>query len=181
MTIVKTLESIQKFLQDNVCSNIKLKKPSDKDMNKFELVNPNAFVMNLPPKGHLPEGITSAIPCLIVYLEDGSEETLQAEMNIRINIITYNPGFHSEDSNNGVTCSPDGEGWRDLLNLMDKTLEELEKNQVINGVTIKYPIKWGTYQNEQENPELDAYSYGWITFPAGKKTYPRSELARNLL
>lgn len=181
MTIVKTLESIQKFLQNNVCSNIKLKKPSDKSMNTFELITPNVFIMNLPPKNHLPEGIKSAIPCLICYLDDGLEEALQAELNIRINVITYNPGLHILNDNIEPVCSPNGEGWRDLLNLIDKILEELQKNQIINGVTIQYPIKWGTYQNERQNAELDAYSYGWITFPIGKKTYPRSEITRKLL
>lgn len=44
MTTIYILESIQNFSQNNVCNEIKLKKPSDKNVNKFELVNPNVFI-----------------------------------------------------------------------------------------------------------------------------------------
>lgn len=180
MTTMNILEAIQGFLQNNVCNEIKLKKPSDKNVNTFELVNPNVFILNLPPKGNLPEGIESAIPCIIVNFDEGVAESNAASLNIRLDIAIYSPGFHSIDGNN-VKFDPNGEGWRDLVNFIDKIKDTIEKHQVLNNLMLEYPIKYGTYQKEQQNPDLDPYFYGWITFPIRKQSYPKAEMIRKYL
>ncbi len=72
----------------------------------------------------------------MVCFKNGIEDGTEAKINIRINFVTYNPGLHSLNGNNEVVCTPDGEGWRDLINFMDKALEELEKNQIIKGLPL---------------------------------------------
>jgi hypothetical protein len=178
---MKTLESIQKFLQDLVCSKIKLKKPNDKNVDLFELVNPNAFIMNFPSKNHLPEGIESIIPCLVVCFEEGSDDSKTSDINIRIILVVYSPGFHKSNEENEVECTADGEGWRDLINFIDTTKAAIQSNQILNGITVQYPIKWGVYQKEDQAPELDPYFYGWITFSVSGQSYPAAEMQKLLL
>lgn len=180
MTTINILEAIQSFLQNNVCNEIKLKKPSDKDVNKFDLVSPNVFIMNLPPKNNLPEGIETAMPCIIVSFDEGQAEKDTASVNIRLDIAVYSPGFHSDDSGK-IVCAPDGEGWKDLINFQDKIRNRIEANQILEGVTLQYPIKWGTYQKDQDYPELNAYFYGWITFSVRKQAYPKAEIIKKYL
>jgi hypothetical protein len=180
MTTMNILESLQKFLQNNVCNEIKLKKPSDKNVNNYELVIPNVFIMNLPPKSNLPIGIESAIPCIIVNFDDGIAEPNTASLNIRLDIAIYSPGFHSIENGNTLFAL-DGEGWRDLVNFTDKIRDTIEKNQVLDNLIMQYPIKYGTYQKEQQNPELDPYFYGWITFPIRKQSYPKAEIIKKYL
>lgn len=177
---VKVLQEIQKFLKENVCSEIKLKKPNDENVDEFELINPNSFIMNFPPKGYLPEGIETTIPCVIVTFEEGTDNNTSAEINIRLIFVIYNPGLHKASNNNIVEAVPDGNGWIDLINFIDKTRAEIKKNQIINGLAITYPIKWSVYEKEQQTPELDPYFYGWVTFGVKIQTYPSSEITKLL-
>jgi len=177
---VKTLEQIQSFLKEKVCENFKLKKPNDKNVDEFELVNPNVFIMNFPPKKYLPVGMKSINPCIIVNFEDGTDDKETSEMNLRLIFIVYSPGFHDKNSEDIVEAIPDGKGGIDLLNFMDKTKAEIIKNQILNGVKIQYPIKWGIYQKEEQTPETDPYFYGWITFGVKIKPYSTSEIDKLL-
>ena len=177
---VRILQKIQQFLQESVCKEIKLKKPNDDNVDEFKLVNPNAFIMNFPPKNHLPEGVETTIPCVIVTFEDGSDDSKTSEINLRLIFVTYSPGYHSANNENLVEVTPDGDGWIDLINFIDKTKAEIQKNQILNGCTVIYPIKWGVYQKEQQTPELDPYFYGWITFGVRAQSYPASEINKLL-
>ncbi|RII32849.1 hypothetical protein D2A34_21885 [Clostridium chromiireducens] len=180
MLTVSTLDEIKLFLQQNVCSKHKLKKPNDKNVDEFELVNPNVFIMNFPPKNFLPDGIKSTIPCIMINFEDGIDDNQTSDMNVRLIFIVYNPGFHKENSENIVEVTPDGNGWIDLLNFIDKTKAEILRNRILNGITIQSPLKWGIYQKEEQIPDTDPYFYGWITFGTQNKAYPASQIDKLL-
>ncbi|TZE81999.1 hypothetical protein [Calorimonas adulescens] len=176
MSTVSVLEALQSFLQEKVSPAIKLQKPSDNNIHEYSLVNPAIHVGWLPPKGYLPEGMESAIPCLIVGLDDATDDGQDSQINIRISVVVFSPGFHTPGET-GVNYIPDFKGYHDLLNVIDRTVAELMKNQIIDGkVAIQMPVKWGMYQ-EQPYP----YWYGWITFPVKKQTYPTAEIARQFL
>lgn len=181
MTTVNILEKIQLFLKENICNNFKLKKPNDDNVDKFELVNPNAFIMNFPPKNYLPEGIESISPCIVVNFEDGTDDKEKSELNIRLIFAVYSPGFHKKDPENIVEATPDGQGWIDLLNFIDKTKSEILKHQILNGIQVQYPFKWGIYQKDEQIPELDPYFYGWITFGIMTQSYPTTEINKLLI
>ncbi len=179
MSTVTILEKIQCFLKTNICNSIKLKKPNDKNVDEFELVTPNIFILNYPPKNYLPEEIKSIIPCIVVNFEDGSDESENSEMNLRLIFAIYNPGFHK--NNGDVTeAIPDGNGWMDLINFMDKTKAAIEKNQILNGLKLEYPVKYGIYQKDEQTPETDPYFYGWITFKIKIKSYSATEIDKLL-
>ena len=180
MSTVKELEGIQSFLKEKVCKNFKLKKPNDKNVDEFELVNPNVFVMNFPPKNYLPNGIKSIIPCIIVNFDEGNDDGKTSETNLRLIFVVYSPGFHEKNSENIVEAIPNGNGWIDLLNFMDKTKATILKHQILNGITIQYPCKWGVYQKEEQTPETDPYFYGWITFGIRNQSYPAAQIDKLL-
>lgn len=166
MTTVTILDKLKAFLLENVCNSIKLKKPSDKDVDKFELVNPVVHIGWIPPNGFLPQELEQSIPCLIVGIEEAEDDGQDSNLNIKISAVVYNPGFHKE-TNAEVECAADFSGYVDLLNLLDRTKAEIAKNQIINGIPIQYPIKWGMYQETQPYP----YWYGWITFGVKNSSY----------
>lgn len=177
MSTISVLESLQSFLLERVTPTIKLQKPNDNKIQEYELVDPQAHVGWLPPNGYLPEGMESAIPCLVVGLDEGSLDPTDKEFKIRISAAVFSPGLHAPNGSGEIIYTPDFQGYMDLLNLIDRTLNQLNKNPIINGkLTINGPVKFGMYQ-EQPYP----YWYGWITFTVAKPSIPPAEIVRNLL
>lgn len=172
MSTVSILETLQSFLQEKVAPAIKLQKDDGNNVNNYELVHPAVHIGWIPPKGYLPAEMESGIPCLIVGMDEASDDAQSEEINIRISAAVYSPGQHNPDG----TYAPDFRGYNDLINLIDRTKAELIKNQIINNsVVIQFPVKWGMYQ-EQPYP----YWYGWITFAVRKASYPQAEILKNL-
>lgn len=156
MTDIVALEAIQKFLNNHVVSKVKFKRPNDKKVTDYKLVNPAVHIGWIPPNGYLPPEIESAIPCVIVGYDDGEDDDIETNLNIRLSFVIWNPGFQDADQN----LTPDFEGYRDLLNFIEKTKHELKSKRIIEGTTtIQHPLRWGMYQ-EQPYP----YWYGFISF-----------------
>lgn len=178
MSTMSVLEDIKSFLLDKVTPTIKLQKSNDNNVHDYALVNPQVHIGWIPPKGYLPEGMESAIPCLIVGFDDGSKDTQEKDFNIRISAAVYSPGLHATDDSGKIIYTPDFQGYQDLLNLIDRTVAKLEENPVIyHKVAIQDPVKWGVYQQEQPYP----YWYGWISLSVSKRALPPAEIVRNLL
>lgn len=156
MSEILSLESLKSFLQEKVTSQIKLKKPNDKNVMDYKLVNPQVHIGWIPPNGYLPKEIGSAIPCILVGHDDGEDNGEDASLSIRLSFAIWNPG-HKDNSGN---LSPDFEGYRDLINFIERTKMEILKYKIINrNVEIMHPLKWGMYE---ENPY--PYWYGWMSF-----------------
>jgi len=177
MSTIKILEAYEHFFKEKVTPTIKLQKPSDDNVEDYELVNPQVHVGWVPPKGYLPAGMESAMPCLIVGMDDASDDGQSAEVNIRISVAVYSPGIHAPNSDESLNYTPDFKGYNDLLNLIDRTVDELLRNRIIYGVsTAELPIKWGMYQ-DQPYP----YWYGYITFTASKNSSQFTKGIKELL
>lgn len=175
MSTATVLDKLAKFLREKVSPSIKLQKAEDKNVHSYELVNPAVHVGWVPPKGYLPDGMESVIPCLVAGMDEGSDDGQSSDYNFRIALAVFSPGMHKPEDG-GIKYTPDFQGYIDLLNLIDRTKAELIKNQIVESAfTIQDPVKWGIYQ-EQPYP----YWYGWITFSAAKKAYPRAEILKNL-
>lgn len=170
MSTVSVLETLKTFLENHV--DIKLQKDDGDNVGNYELVKPAVHVGWIPPKGYLPPDMKAVIPCLIVGIDEATDDAESEELNIRISAVVYSPGQHNPDG----TYTPDFRGYNDLLNLIDRTKAALLRNQIINNsVVIQYPVKWGMYQ-DQPYP----YWYGWLTFTVRKMAYPQREILRNL-
>ena len=153
-----------------MCKHLKLQKPSDNDIDNYELVNPAVHIGWIPPKGFLPPELETAIPCLVVGMDEGNDDGQEASLPIRISAAVYSPGLHTIQEGGSVECAPDFQGYIDLLNLIDRTVAEIAKNQILNGVSIEYPIRWGMYQEQQPYP----YWYGWVAFSVKRQSYPKA-------
>jgi len=170
MSTVAVLEEIRDFLLAKVSPEILLQQSNDKNVQAYDLANPNVFIGWIPPNGYLPEGMDSAIPCLIVGMDEAADDGEEGQYNIRISAAVFSPGLHEPDED-CVKYTPDFQGYLDLLNLIDRTKAELLKNRIVSP-----PVKWGMYQ-EQPYP----YWYGWITFSTGGRSYPPSEIVKEYL
>lgn len=75
-----------------------------------------------------------------------------------------------------MVFTPDFQGFRDLLNLLERASAALLRHRIIDGAgTLQLPLKLGMYE-EQAYP----YWYGWITFTVRQTGYPATELAKFL-
>jgi hypothetical protein len=179
MSTVTILDKIKEFLEESVAPNIKLQKADDNNIDLYELANPQVFIGWLPPKGCIPEGLTHTIPCLLVGLDECSDDGKEGELNLRISAAVYSPGMHKKvgaEEGSVTEFKADYQGYIDLLNLLDRTTAELIKAQVIkNSVSLIYPVKSGMYL-EQPYP----FWYGWITFSVKKPAYPIAGIAELL-
>lgn len=148
MNDIEVLNCLYKFLIENVASKIKLEKPPDdvQAESKYELVSPAVYEGWLPPKNFL-DSYGYDVPGMIVMIDDGIDEE-SSELNIRIKLITYDPG---ETKENGQLI-PNAKGYKDLLNLITRIRIELSQNPVIlEKVIVNKPIKW-SMDEEQSYP-----------------------------
>lgn len=176
MSMMSVLESLKTFLQEKVAPTIQLQKPNE-NVYGYELVHPAVHVGWIPPKGYLPEGMESAIPCLIVGMDEAIGNTHDEELSIRISAVVYSPGKHEPAEDGTVKYTPDFKGYHDLLNLIDRMVAEISRNLIIsNAGTVQHPIRRGIYQQEQPYP----YWYGWISFTLRRSPYPNAEIFKNL-
>lgn len=158
MNDLEVLKALSGFLKEKVASKIKLEKvPDDNQVEgDYELVNPAVYQGWLPPKNFL-ESYGYDIPGMIVMIDDGTDDNESADLNIRIKVVTYDPGTTKEDG----TLTPDAKGYKDLLNLIFKIRLALSENVVINDtITVNKPIKWNM-DEEQNYPYWSAN----VSFP----------------
>lgn len=150
MTDVEVLKELEIFIEKNVADKVKLEKPPEKAIynqsGNYELVSPSVYKGWLPLK-NLDE-YEYSIPSIVVMMDDGIDDTEDSNLNIRLKIVTYDPGETQEDG----TIKYNGKGYMDLLNLMTKIRLELSQNPVIaEKISIKKPIKW-SMDSQQSYP-----------------------------
>lgn len=188
MTIVRTIDQICEWLEENVCKEVELKKPP-RDLNatnvkyEYELVHPHAFPLYVPPKDKLPPGVQSIYPSIAVQLEYGTDETSNREMNISLGFSAWNPGIHPDDwlvpeeteEERPDTFTNSVEGWRDLWNFVDKTVTMIEQTTYMGDdvEVIQGGMEFGPYK---EQDSIVSYYPQWFAY---FKFKVRSTLLRN--
>lgn len=136
MTVVKTLNHLQKWFKEKVCSQIKLKCPPlendiDTDDYEYNLVTPACFAHSIPASDKLPPNFVSNTPCLCVQILSGADNVAKKDgsMMIQVSLSVWNTGEHKKDrlfeSDEGFKA--DNSGWTDVLNFLDITRLELKK------------------------------------------------------
>jgi len=170
VTTVEIVDGIRDWLNKNVCSQIKLKKPSDDDVSLFELVNPVAYSVYYPAKKSNED---VGVPSVVVIPDEGTDNGENFTLPIRLVFCIYSPGFHGADD----SFKPDNDGWRDLLNFMDRTKASILRSQNLDGISVGMPLNIGLSAPEEQTPALDPYYFGYITFNAITPSYPRSNVS----
>lgn len=178
MTDDKILEGIKNFLAENVANKFKLERPPENgafDKN-YELVNPAVYIGWIPPKNYLNK-YGYDVPAFLVMEDGGEDEGNEASIDIRIGIATYDPGLTTKEETI-LNTIPNTNGYKDLLNIIQRIRIELSKVVTIENITsIQKPIRWGMYE-EQQYP----YWHGWISFKASTVplNYQNSEIKQFL-
>ncbi|MCL6459870.1 MAG: hypothetical protein K6T85_17895, partial [Gorillibacterium sp.] len=166
------LGAIQAFCQEHVSPKIKLMVPNEANITDYHLMHPNAFVGWVPPSDQLedvllqlPEGAKSAIPAMIISMDEGEDNGSDAGINIRITFIVYNPEIYPVDGE----ITPNYKGYQDLLNLIFICRQQLSSQYLVqNGTTAaQRPFRWGMYHQQPVH-----YWAGWLTFRATAAVLP---------
>lgn len=163
MSSVSFLEKMKDFLKEKVSETIQLQVPNDDDIYSYKLAHPNVYVGWVPPVGMVPEGIETQFPCLIVGLDDAESDRESKNYSIRISAAVYSPGLH-KFVDGQLTYTPDFNGYIDLLNLIDRTVNTLRNEGAVT-FELAENISWGIYKQDPPYP----YWYGYINLKATEK------------
>lgn len=153
--IVQTLCDVRDWFDEEVCSRVQFKKPSNTYMDnsyKYELVKPNAFAMVTPTSDMMSDGKTPAPSVTIRLRQDQayqSKDDLQhgtRSLNLIALFETWSPGLHGEDwisksghvyaRASGKTFQQNAEGWKDAWNFVDTALIKIESADYIGGLMV---------------------------------------------
>ena len=198
MSIVKILDEVTAWAEQNICSKILLKVPPkntepNDDGYPCNMANPVAFTMYVPTEDKLPKGIPSAFPSLCVRFIEGVDDiaNMTGTIGIQLLLSAWNPGTHTTDflsvqegdplhwqtaPDAGTKFERNGEGWRDIWNFTDLAVHAVESVTNIAGYQIdrSIPVKFGPLTEQEAVPDFYPFWFTWVTF---QLTYP---LMRNI-
>lgn len=176
MAVVDTLDRVAKWVQENVCADIKLKMPpADDDAPTdegydYKLVTPTAFPLFVPSKDKLPPGVISHYPAVCVRFMEGEETLSNREGSIGMQLVfcTWDTGLHSKDVLRGDAegFHRNAEGWRDAWNFVDIALRKLGSSLTVGGFELDrtVPIKFGPLTEQGEIVEAYPLWFAWVSF-----------------
>lgn len=154
MTAVDALKGLKEFLEKKVASSILLCKEGVATQNP-EYVNPYVALITLPHKNFMP--VNFQVPYILIGLANGTDAADEHSINIRMQFATFGGNILFKETAN----IPDSSGYLDLLNLMERTKNELVQAAIIDGGgAINKPFNYGIYDEQVTYP----YSYGYMTF-----------------
>ena len=191
MNLVKAVNTVVDWLNENVCPKIELKLPSDANNDNtysVEFVNPAAFPLFVPGKDKLPPSVAAPIPSVCVQVMEGADDLPQSRrrLQIRLCLSCWNPGKHGDEIYN-VRETPEAtagypyyrtssgseqsytrnmDGWKDSFNFLDLVLDEIEKAEYIDGLRLakESPVKYGLFVEDGNIWDYYPYWHNWISF-----------------
>lgn len=168
-TTIDILESLQKWLQDKVCSQFKFKKPDDENVSgayNYTLVNPSVFLM-FPPSKDVNNN-NAVIPSVTIQFDNRTDTptTNEGIMHVRLNFATWDPGMHTNDG-----FKRNVEGWRDVLNFVEATLQELKNTEFVDGIRVlkERGIESGPISEQGAIIDFYPYWFAYVSFYCGFK------------
>lgn len=205
MTIVQSIQTVTDWMNKNVCKGLLLKLPDDAqngDSYKTEEVEPTAFAMYQPGKDKLPPNVRAPFPSVVVQLLEGVDTpgSATSTMKLQLSFTTWNPGTHAGEGRSsekvlaaeldvdiGVHLgdppeepqfrrSPDG--WKDVWNFVDRTLQKLEAVDYFEDavrIVKESPITFGQFQQEGQISDLYPYWGAWVIFTI-ERSIPRKRV-----
>lgn len=152
MTALDALKAIKSFIEKEIASEIELQK---EQADPPEYVNPYVSIITLPHKNFMP--VNFQVPHILIGVENGTDDTSEHVLRIRIACATYGGDVDFQEQNN----IPDEKGYLDLLTLLERIKAKLISEAIIEGdcVVVK-PITYGIYDEQLTYP----YWYGYLQF-----------------
>ena len=152
MTALDALRSIKSFIEREVASGIELQKEHS---DPPEYVNPYVSIITLPHKNFMP--VNFQVPHILIGLENGTDDTEEHALRIRISCATYGGSVAFQEQNN----IPDEKGYLDLLTLLERIKAKLINEAIIEGdCVVERPVTYGIYDEQLTYP----YWYGYLQF-----------------
>lgn len=191
MTVTGILDAVTQWAQESICPQILLKVPPEDDAEAtgagydYKRINPTAFTMFLPARDKLPPSILSPVPSVCVRCTEGEDDlsTNKGLIQIQLAFSAWNPGVYGGDvvlpnPEDGLRpkkwTGPEAEayfrrsadGWRDVWNMVDIALRELESVTTIGGLLIDRatPIKYGPFTEQKVIVDYYPFWYAWASF-----------------
>jgi len=188
VTIVKTLDDLCAWCEENICSKISLKLPNDENSAADSIyVHPHAFVLYPPAKDRLAPGVPAPIPSLCVQFTEGSDKLTgrTRRLKIQLSLSCWNPGLlsrdvlHPESDESALlgyryyldqaavnVYTRNGDGWRDVWNFLDIALHIVENTEFFAGMRLvkEDGITYGPFTEEGAIWSYYPYWYSWIAF-----------------
>lgn len=168
MAVVRQLDKLKTWLETEICPQFKFKQADDENVDvtyTYELVNPNVFIMYVPPKELIGEA--NRVPSICIQLEDGSESMAEASgvLNLRLQFATFNPGNHYDYGIDRV-FDTNVEGWRDVWNFVDYIMRKIRDTELIDDLRIvkENGIKYGPISDQGQIPNFYPYYFAWMSF-----------------
>ena len=181
MAVIKQLDKIKNWLETEICSQFKFKQADDDNVDAtypYELVNPNVFILYVPPKELIGE--KNRVPSICLQFEEGNESlsATSGVLNLRLQFSIFNPGEH-----NFGEFKRDTEGWRDVWNFIDYIMERLRSTELIDGIRIikENGIKYGPISDQGQIPNFYPYYFAWVSFSVEYGIPTSKAQIRNLL
>ena len=181
MAVIKQLEIIKNWLETEICPQFKFKQADDENVDatyQYELVNPNVFILYVPPKELIGE--KNRVPSICLQFEEGSESISGGSgvLNLRLQFSIFNPGEH-----NFGDFKRNTEGWRDVWNFVDYIMERLRNTELIDGIRIikENGIKYGPISDQGQIPNFYPYYFAWVSFSVEYGIPTSKAQIRNLL
>lgn len=192
MSIVKSMDTIAKWAEKEICGSVKLKKPPAMDeptdeLYDYERVTPACFPMYVPNEMQRDEWNTPAIkspfPSLFVQIQSGEVKGKENKMEVLFWFSTWETGTHGKDIlepavENGRKWKEwddakakeyfetKYEGWRDAWNWVDLAIHKLRATAHIGGVELvkSDPIKFGPAKEKEDIVDTYPFWFAWIRF-----------------
>lgn len=194
--IVKAIDDITKWTQENICAGLSFKVPP-KDENTrnydFELAEPMALPMYIPSEERTPNKKVP-YPSVCVQFISGGISDNEDTLKFRFNFSTWNPGNHNQDNITNVGSNEyerqtskgefmaNSDGWRDVWNFTDKAREKLLINTLISGMEIDHnSIQYGVYKEQDAIVDAYPYYFSWLEFEVKHKQNVKGYDIANLL
>lgn len=185
MSVVRLIDKLTEWAQQNICERIQLKvppkneAPNDADY-AFELTTPVAFPMYVPTEEKLPPTIRSNHPSLCVRFLNGEDAPASnsGSLTVQFCFSTWDPGLHRKDRfnpNGNGTFKPDTaekfqrsiDGWRDAWNFVDIARRAVESTVIISDeytIDRTSPVEYGPLTDQNAIVESYPFWYAWISF-----------------
>lgn len=191
MTVVGIIDTITDWARETICPQIRLKVPPDSETDAtdadyvYQLANPAAFAMYVPTREKLPPNVLSPFPSICVRFMEGADDigSFSGNIGIQLCFSAWDPGLHHKD-----ILIPDkdncleyrqwsgreadayfrrtGDGWRDVWNMVDIALRELESTTNIGGLVIDRgtAVKYGPLAEQDNIPDYYPFWFAWVSF-----------------
>ena len=156
MTAIDALKAlkvnIEKIIEDQ---NILLQKENSYPPS---YVKPYTDLIFMPHSNFAPQDYK--VPFVLIGLDKAVDDASEHTLFVRLTIGTYGGGWYVDDSGNKVDL-PDGNGYYDLINLIERIKFAIVTKANIDGAgTVCKPFDYGTYDTEMTYP----YWYGYLSF-----------------